>query len=114
MNADQRSSEQHRYVAEDALRDIAFMMNRPNGGKRGRQEDYFLEAKDYFDDFADHIAVSEVTIDGDPASALVALGDPALGTKCLALTLVREHGGWKNLSGERGGSFKIATANPFC
>ena len=83
------------YVAEDTLRDIAFMMNRPNGGKRGLQEDYFLQAKDYFDDFGDHIAVSEVTIDGDTASALVALGDPAQGTQRLALTLVREDGGWK-------------------
>jgi hypothetical protein len=83
------------YVAEDTLRDIAFMMKRPNGGKQGLQEDYFLQAKDYFDDWADHIAVSEVTIDGDTASALVALGDPAQGTKRLALTLVREQGGWK-------------------
>ena len=83
------------YVAEDTLRDIAFMMKRPNGGKRGLQEDYFLSAKDYFDDWADHIAVSEVSIDGDAASALVALGDPAQGTQRLALTLVREGGGWK-------------------
>ena len=85
----------HDYVATDALRDIAFMMNRPNGGKRGLQEDYFLQAKDYFDDWADHIAVSQVTIDGDSASALVALGDPAQGTHDLALTLEREDGGWK-------------------
>ena len=85
----------HDYVAEDTLRDIAFMMNRPNGGKRGLQEDYFLQAKDYFDDWTDHIAVSEVTIDGDTASALVALGDPAQGTRRLALTLLREDGGWK-------------------
>ena len=83
------------YVAEDTLRDIAFMMNRPNGGKRGLQEDYFLQAKDYFDDWADHIAVSEVAIDGDAASVLVALGDPAQGTRRLALALVRENGGWK-------------------
>src|SRR5689334_16168068 len=61
------------YVAKDTLRDITFMMNRPNGGKRGLQEDYFLQAKDYFDDWADHIAVSEVTTDGDNASARVAL-----------------------------------------
>ena len=85
----------HDYVAEDTLRDIAFMMKRPIGGKRGLQEDYFLKAKDYFDDWAEHIAVPEVTIDGDTASALVALGDPAQGTKRLALTLVREGGGWK-------------------
>ena len=85
----------HDYVAEDTLRDIAFMMKRPIGGKPGLQADYFLQAKDYFDDWADHIAVSEVTIDGDDASALVALGDPAQGTKRLALTLVREDGGWK-------------------
>lgn len=83
------------YVAADTLRDIAFMMNRPNGGKRGLQEDYFLQAKDYFDDWTDHIAVSEVTIDGDTASALVALGDPAQGTRRLALALMREDGGWK-------------------
>jgi hypothetical protein len=87
----------HDYVAEDTLRDIAFMMKRPNGGKRGLQEDYFLRAKDYFDDWADHIAVSQVTIDGDTASALVALGDPAQGTQFLALTLLREDGGWKIL-----------------
>jgi hypothetical protein len=83
------------YVAGDTLRDIAFMMKRPNGGKRGLQEDYFLQAKDYFDDWADHVAVSEVTIDGDTASALVVLGDPAQGTQRLALTLVHEDGGWK-------------------
>src|SRR5215813_5090870 len=85
----------HDYVAGDTLRDIAFMMGRPNGGKPGLREDYFLQAKDYFDDFADHIAVSEVTIDGDTASALVELGDPAQGTHRLALSLVREDGGWK-------------------
>jgi len=85
----------HDYVAEDALRDIKFMMNRPIGGKPGLREDYFLQAKDYFDDWADHIAVSEVTIDGDTASALVALGDPAQGTHRLELSLVREDGGWK-------------------
>jgi hypothetical protein len=85
----------HDYVAENTRRDIAFMMNRPNGGKRGLQEDYFLQAKDYFDDWGDHIAVSQVTIDGDTASALVELGDPALATHRLALTLVREEGVWK-------------------
>ena len=85
----------HDYVAEDTLRDIAFMMKRPIGGKPGLQEDYFLQAKDYFDDWADHIAVSEVAIDGDTASALVALGNPAQGTHRVALTLVREEGGWK-------------------
>jgi len=83
------------YVAADTLRNIIFMMNRPNGGKRGLREDYFLQSKDYFDDWGDHIAVSEMTIDGDNASALVALGDPAQATQRLALTLVREDGGWK-------------------
>ena len=83
------------YVAAETLRDLAFMINRANGGKRGLQQDYFLQAKDYFDDWADYIAVAEVTVDGDTASALVALGDPTQGTKRLALTLVREDGGWK-------------------
>jgi hypothetical protein len=82
------------YVAEDTLRDMTFAMNFSNGGARAAK-DYFLQAKDYFDDWADHIAVSEVTIDGDTASILVALGDPAQGTQRLALTLVREDGGWK-------------------
>jgi len=82
------------YVAEDTLRDLTFVMNLlPNVGRAAK--DYFLQAKDYFDDWADHIAVSEVTIDGDTASTLVALGDPAQGTQRLALTLVREDGGWK-------------------
>jgi uncharacterized protein DUF3828 len=83
------------YIAEDTLRDIAFMMNRPNGGKRGLLEDYFIHAKDFFDDWADHVAVSEVMIDGDAALALVMLGDPAQGTQRLALTLVREGNAWK-------------------
>ena len=64
------------YVAEDTLRDVGWMMNRPNGGKRGLQEDYFIHAKDFFDDWAGHVAVSEVKIEGDTATALVALGDP--------------------------------------
>lgn len=83
------------YVAKDTLRDITYMMNFPKSGKPGLPKDYFLQAKDYFDDWADHIAVSELTIDGDTASTLVALGDPAQGTQRLALTLVREDGGWK-------------------
>ena len=83
------------YVAKDTLRDITFAMNFSNGGSRGAAKDYFLQAKDYYDDWADYIAVSEVTIDGDTASTLVALGDPALGTQRLALRLVREDGGWK-------------------
>ena len=83
------------YVAEDTLRDITVVMNLlPNVGVAAAK-DYFLQAKDYFDDWADHIAVSEVTIDGDTASTLVVLGDPAQGTQRLALTLVREDGGWK-------------------
>jgi hypothetical protein len=83
------------YVAEDTLRDLTFVMTLlPNGGGAAAK-DYFLQAKNYFDDWADHIAVSEVTIDGDTASALVALGDPAQGTQRLALGLVREGGGWK-------------------
>jgi hypothetical protein len=83
------------FIAKGTLRDIGFMMNRQNGGKRGLQEDYFLQAKDYFDDWADHIAVTDLTIDGDNASALIALGDPAQGTHRLAISLVREDGGWK-------------------
>ena len=84
----------HDYVAAGTLRDIIFAMSFANAGARAAM-DYFLQGKDYYDDWADHIAVSEVTIDGDTASALVALGDPALGTRNLALTLVREDGGWK-------------------
>src|SRR5258707_12320172 len=80
------------YIAEDTLRDIAFMMKRPNGGKPGLQQDYFLKAKDYFDDWADHIAVSEVAIDGDAASVLVALGDPGQATQRLPSALVLEDG----------------------
>ena len=72
---------------------MTFMINLPSGA--ALQKDYFLQAKDYFDDWADHIAVSEVTMDGDTASALVSLGDPTQGTKRLALTLVREDGRWK-------------------
>jgi hypothetical protein len=85
------------FVAKDTLRDITFAMSFSNGGgvQGGVQKDYFLQATTYFDDWADHIAVSEMTIDGDTASTLVALGDPALGTKRLALKLVREDGGWK-------------------
>ena len=83
------------YVAEDTLRDITLVVNLlPNEGRRAAK-DYFLQAQDYFDDWADHIAVSEVTFDGDTASTLVALGDPAQGTQRLALKLVREDGGWK-------------------
>jgi len=81
------------YVAEDTLRDITLAMNLSQSG--GLQKDYFLQAKIYFDDWADHIAVSEVIIDGDTASTLVALGDPAQGMQRLALKLVREDGGWK-------------------
>ena len=92
--ADERMRMQD-YIAKDTLRDIAFMLNRANGGKRGLPEDYFLQAKDYFDDWIDHIAVSEVAIDGDTASALVALGDPAQGTHRLALSFLREDGVWK-------------------
>jgi len=85
----------HVYVAENTLRDITFAMNFSNGGSRGATKDYFIQAKDYYDDWGDYIAVSEVTIDGDTASTLVALGDPAQGTKRLALTFMREDGGWK-------------------
>ena len=83
------------YVAKDTLRDITIAMSFSNGGSKGVAKDYFLQGKDYYDDWADYIAVSEMTIDGDTASTLVALGDPAQGTKRLALTFVREDGGWK-------------------
>ena len=83
------------YVAKDTLRDITIAMSFSNAGSKGVAKDYFLQTRDYYDDWADYVAVSEVTIDGDAASTLVALGDPAQGTKRLALTLVREDGGWK-------------------
>ena len=83
------------YVAQDTLRDITIAMSFSNAGSKGVAKDYFLQTRDYYDDWADYIAVSEVTIAGDTASTLVALGDPAQGTKRLALTLVREGGGWK-------------------
>jgi len=98
------------YVAEDTLRDIAFMMNRPNGGKRGLREDYFLHAKDYFDDWGDHIGGGHRRryCIGAGRARRPRAGDATSGTHA------RPQGRWlENLSGERGGSFKIATARPF-
>lgn len=57
-------------------------------------QDYFMKAQDYLDDWVSHIAVSDVKIDGGTASVIVTLGNTNQSKRRLVLRLVNENGAW--------------------
>jgi hypothetical protein len=79
------------YVSKGLLREI----DRRTNSSEGLDEDYFIRAQDYLDDWASNIVVSDVHIDGRAASAMVTLGSTKQSRHRLALNLVNEGDVWK-------------------
>lgn len=79
------------YVSKELLREIDRLSKSPDG----LEEDYFIRAQDYLEDWASHVVVSDVQIKGKTASAVVTLGATKESRERLALNLIDEGDGWK-------------------
>jgi hypothetical protein len=79
------------YVTKTLLQEIDRRINSPDG----LDEDYFIRAQDYLDDWMKEIVVSDVRIQGQNASEIVTLGATKESRHRLALKLVNEGGSWK-------------------
>jgi hypothetical protein len=79
------------YVSKGLLREI----DRLSNSSDGLDEDYFIRAQDYLNDWASNIVVSDVKINGSAASAKVTLGSTKQSRHPLALNLINEGDVWK-------------------
>jgi Protein of unknown function (DUF3828) len=79
------------YVTKGLLQEIDKRIQSPDG----LDEDYFIRAQDYFNDWATDIVVSDVRINRGTASALVTLGRTRESRHRLKVTLVKEGRIWK-------------------
>jgi hypothetical protein len=79
------------YVSKGLLREI----DRRSKSAEGLDEDYFIRAQDYLEDWASNIVVSEVQIKGTTASAVVTLGSTKQSRHPLSLNLIKEGDAWK-------------------
>jgi len=79
------------YVTKGLLQEIDRRINSPDG----LDEDYFIRAQDYLDDWLTNIAVSDVEIHGQNASETVTLGATKQSRHRVELKLVNEGGAWR-------------------
>jgi hypothetical protein len=79
------------YVSKGLLRGI----DRRSKSAEGLDEDYFIRAQDYLEDWASNIAVSDVQIKDGTASAKVTLGATKQSRYPLAVNLIKEGDAWK-------------------
>jgi Protein of unknown function (DUF3828) len=79
------------YVSKGLLREI----DRLSKSAEGLDEDYFIRAQDYLEDWASNIVVSDVQIKDGTASATVTLGATKQSRHPLALNLIKEGDAWK-------------------
>jgi hypothetical protein len=79
------------YVSKGLLREI----DRRSKSSEGLDEDYFIRAQDYLEDWASNIVVSDVQTKGTTASAVVTLGSTKQSRHPLSLNLIKEGDAWK-------------------
>src|SRR5262249_1274886 len=79
------------FVGRGLLRDLDRRLKSPEGF----DEDYFIRAQDYLEDWPQNIVVSNVRTNSKTASALVTLGAIAESKQQLGLRLLTESGRWK-------------------
>ena len=79
------------YVSKGLLREI----DRRSKSSEGLDEDYFIRAQDYLEDWASNIVVSNVQIKDKTASATVTLGATKQSRHPLTLNLIKEGDAWK-------------------
>ncbi len=82
--------EMRRFVSERLLREIDHMAQGPDG----LDGDYFLDAQDFDEAWANHITVSAPQVKGERGSAVVSLQGAQMSRK-LQIDFVREKSGWK-------------------
>jgi hypothetical protein len=79
------------YVSKALLAEI----RRRSEGPDGLDEDYFLKAQDYLEDWESNVRVSDVHVEGNSATAVVTLGATKESQHPLALNLTRDGTSWK-------------------
>jgi ABC-type transporter MlaC component len=79
------------YVAASLLAEIGRRLKSPDG----MEEDYFIQAQDYLDEWKGHISVAEVESKGTTAVTVMTLGLKTKGEYRLRVTLRKEAGAWK-------------------
>ena len=79
------------YVSKGLLREI----DRRSKSAEGLDEDYFIRAQDYLEDWAANIVISDLQIKDRTASAMVTLGATRQSRHSLALNLIKEGDAWK-------------------
>jgi hypothetical protein len=79
------------YVAASLLQQIKRQMN----SKDGMENDYFIQAQDYLDDWVTSIAVATPAVNGDVATTKLTLGATDQSRSELEVTLRRERSEWK-------------------
>lgn len=80
-----------RFVTKRLLREIDKAVQGPDG----LDADYFLDAQDFDNQWADNISISKVRVNGDKATAEVLLIGQETMRRQLRVALVKEGGIWK-------------------
>ncbi|MGZ0705325.1 DUF3828 domain-containing protein [Pseudomonas piscis] len=83
--------EMKRYVSDSLVTKIKKQMASPDG----LEEDYFLKAQDYMDEWLTQIQVSEPQVQGSTAKEQVTLGNTPDTTQIVDVRMVKDKGCWK-------------------
>lgn len=79
------------YVSDELIGKIKKQMASPDG----LEEDYFIKAQDYMEEWLTHIKVSEPLVQGASAREQVTLGNTPDTTQVVDVMLVKNNGCWK-------------------
>jgi hypothetical protein len=79
------------YVSDELIDKIKKQMASPDG----LEEDYFIKAQDYMEEWLTHITVSEPLVQGASAREQVTLGNTPDTTQIVDVLLVKNNGCWK-------------------
>ncbi|WP_445231056.1 DUF3828 domain-containing protein [Duganella rhizosphaerae] len=80
-----------KYVSRSLVRELEKRMR----SDEGMEEDYFIKAQDYLDDWERSVVVDKATVDGEKARAALQLGATGESRRRFSIALVREGGIWK-------------------
>lgn len=83
--------EMKKYVSDSLIAKIKKQMASPDG----LEEDYFLKAQDYMDEWLTQIKVSEPQIQGSSAKEQVTLGSTPDTTQIVDVRMIKDKGCWK-------------------
>lgn len=80
-----------KYVSNSLVREIRRRMR----SDEGLDEDYFIKAQDYSDDWTRNVVAGKAVVDGDKALVALQLGAGSQTSRKLSVVLTREDGIWK-------------------